>query len=266
MKYRVLVSVVCGCVILLAPALRSQESQPSLGDAARKERERKSSQPSAGTQEKKAGASEEMKASQKSAPSITREAHFEALETDVDRPGLDYRSFDLSESRPELCQTECGSDARCRSFTYVKPGVQGPKARCWLKYGIPSPAPNQCCISAVKVPGFSPLEYDNDRPGQDYREFDLSEARAEACQDECARDGACKAFTYVRPGYGSATARCRLKAGVPDSKVDLCCVSGVKGSETVKPATPDQKSAPASAPKPRVRHSGSRSKKPGPTL
>lgn len=72
------------------------------------------------------------------------------VEPNRDRPGMDYRNFDLSEARPELCQTACESDPRCKAYTYVKPGVQGPQARCWLKSGVPNAVANECCISGVK--------------------------------------------------------------------------------------------------------------------
>jgi len=88
------------------------------------------------------------------------------VEPNKDRPGMDYRNFDLSEARPELCQTACESDARCKAYTYVKPGVQGPHARCWLKSGVPNAVANECCISGVKnvtvanppPPGSLPLD------------------------------------------------------------------------------------------------------------
>jgi hypothetical protein len=63
---------------------------------------------------------------------------------------MDYKDFDLAEARPELCQTACESDPECKAYTYVKPGVQGPHARCWLKSGVPKVVINDCCISGVK--------------------------------------------------------------------------------------------------------------------
>jgi hypothetical protein len=72
------------------------------------------------------------------------------LEMDTDRPGINYRSFDLDVPEPKRCQRTCQDDPKCNAWTYVKPGVQGPKARCWLKTGVPSAKPAQCCISGVK--------------------------------------------------------------------------------------------------------------------
>ena len=72
------------------------------------------------------------------------------MEYDVDRLGGDFTNFDLSETRPEICQGACARDSRCVAWTYVKPGVQGPYARCWLKSIVPNPISNSCCVSGVK--------------------------------------------------------------------------------------------------------------------
>lgn len=64
----------------------------------------------------------------------------------TDRPGSDYTSFDIN-GQPVDCQNACTNDARCRAWTWVKPGVQGPKARCWLKTAEPREIANNCCFS-----------------------------------------------------------------------------------------------------------------------
>ena len=75
------------------------------------------------------------------------------VEQNTDRPGGDYKNFDLSQPRYESCRDACANDANCTAYTYVKPGVQGPNARCWLKSGPPAPAgSSECCISGVKRP------------------------------------------------------------------------------------------------------------------
>lgn len=69
-------------------------------------------------------------------------------------PGSDYKSFWLNEDRWELCQAACQAESGCQSFTYVKAGVQGTQARCWLKNAVPGAVANQgCCVSGVKVTG-----------------------------------------------------------------------------------------------------------------
>jgi len=83
------------------------------------------------------------------APTPTPMASIE-LEDNIDRLGMDYSNFDLPEADPELCWQACLKDSRCAAFTYVKPGIQASNARCWLKYGVPQPLTDGCCISGVK--------------------------------------------------------------------------------------------------------------------
>jgi PAN domain len=72
------------------------------------------------------------------------------LEINIDRPGLDFQSFDLPSADPILCQRACWDNGACRAFTYVRPGVQGPSARCWLKNSVPNAVPNNCCVSGLR--------------------------------------------------------------------------------------------------------------------
>ncbi len=74
----------------------------------------------------------------------------EGAEPNTNRPGKDYKNFDLEAPKPKLCMAACEKDPKCRAYTYVKPGVQGEKARCWLKSAVPEPKKNKCCISGVK--------------------------------------------------------------------------------------------------------------------
>ncbi|WP_101067766.1 PAN domain-containing protein [Roseovarius salinarum] len=68
----------------------------------------------------------------------------------TNRPGADFRNFWMNRDQPGLCAMACEQDRRCRAYTYVKPGVQGANARCWLKNGVPSAVSNNCCVSGVK--------------------------------------------------------------------------------------------------------------------
>jgi hypothetical protein len=71
----------------------------------------------------------------------------------IDRPGADFANFDLNGAFPSDCRDACARDGRCQAWTFVKPGVQGPKARCWLKSSVPPPQPNTCCVSDVMERG-----------------------------------------------------------------------------------------------------------------
>ena len=123
----------------------------------------------------------------------------------------------------------------CVAFTYVNPGVQGPRARCWLKGAVPAPVPDACCVSGVKGEGrfvapaaAAPFEMNVDRPGYDFQNFDLPQPRPELCREACLREQQCQAFTYVNPGVQGPSARCWLKMSVPPPTPSDCCISGVK--------------------------------------
>ena len=162
------------------------------------------------------------------------------LELDTNRYGQDYRSVELPAADPKLCQEICNREPQCKAFTYVKPGVQGPSPRCWLKHSVPGPNRDPNCVSGVKATSsspqpsrdatvyFGPLEFDQDRLGLDYTSFNLPAADPRLCQAACAKDARCKAFTYVKPGYQGSAARCWLKHSVPETRPNPCCVSGVK--------------------------------------
>ena len=157
----------------------------------------------------------------------------------IDLPGKDYKSFDLSHPDPDLCRQACINDPKCQAFTYVKPGIQGPNARCWLKSEVPPAKNSACCISGIVQREFlraptSPdpkgaMAQDNvDLPGMDYKNFDLNVPDPRLCQNACLDDPKCKAFTYVKPGFQGPNARCWLKDGVPQTKPNSCCISGIK--------------------------------------
>lgn len=77
-----------------------------------------------------------------------------AVQGGTDLPGSDYRSFWQSQDFWSVCQEACRADGQCHSFTYVRAGVQGPQAKCWLKNSVPAPVPNSnCCVSGAKVTG-----------------------------------------------------------------------------------------------------------------
>ena len=73
-----------------------------------------------------------------------------AMEVDTDRMGGDMYGFDVAQPDPAMCQASCGYNAQCVAWTFVKPGIQGPSARCYLKNASPAPVRNTCCVSGAK--------------------------------------------------------------------------------------------------------------------
>jgi len=150
-----------------------------------------------------------------------------------DRPGNDYASFNLVSANPTLCYNACQADGSCTAWTYVRPGVQGPKAVCFLKNPTPAAVVDNCCISGAKVgPPPPPLppgaQYGTDRTGNDYDSFALSAPDPNDCYDACQNDPNCKAWSYVRPGVQGPKARCYLKNPAPPAVGNPCCISGAK--------------------------------------
>jgi len=156
------------------------------------------------------------------------------LEENTDRPGNDFSNFDLSPPQPgtfggpvDVCQGRCQREDNCKAWTFVKAGVQGPNARCWLKNAIPAAHQNNCCTSGVPV---RTLEANIDRPGSDYNNFDLTSADPSLCKAACEKDGPkCLAWTFVKPGVQGPSARCWLKNSVPPAFTNNCCTSGAPG-------------------------------------
>lgn len=75
-----------------------------------------------------------------------------AFESKTDRPGGDYTSFDINPGivgPAAICESRCKSERRCVAWTAVDPGIQGPRARCWLKNSIPEPRPCPHCTSGA---------------------------------------------------------------------------------------------------------------------
>ena len=85
---------------------------------------------------------------------------------------------------------------------------------------------------------------DTDLPGGDYRSFELISPLPKFCENVCAKDTRCKAWTFVWPGKRGKRAKCFLKETVPEKKADTCCISGIKGAGSgaqppvAEPATP----------------------------
>lgn len=72
------------------------------------------------------------------------------LNANTDRPGADFFSFDLPEANSQLCRAMCARHAKCMAYTYVRPGHQGPRARCYLKRTAPPSRSSNCCASGAK--------------------------------------------------------------------------------------------------------------------
>jgi len=150
-----------------------------------------------------------------------------------DRPGGDYASAPVAGGDPSVCSARCERDRNCRSWSFSYPSSSGEPAMCWLKHDVVPRSKANCCVSGVRgagviEPRLDELEYSIDRVGGDYKNFETPpDAHGKACAEACQGDTRCRAWTYRRPGYGTATAHCYLKDTVKPPRPKPCCISGV---------------------------------------
>lgn len=77
-----------------------------------------------------------------------------SMEPGTDRMGGDYKGFPIVDATS--CRQACANDPSCQSYTFVKAGVKGPQAMCFLKSTIPPPTVDACCTSGARVAGGRP--------------------------------------------------------------------------------------------------------------
>jgi hypothetical protein len=156
-----------------------------------------------------------------------------AAQSGYDRPGGDYAHAPVASGDPEACAVRCERDRNCRAWSFVYPTASGTPATCWLKRQVSPPVLSTCCVSGVRGAGVieprtGKVEYSIDRVGGDYRTFDTEpDPKGAPCAAACQADPRCRAWTYRRPGYGSASARCYLKGEIKLPRRRPCCISGV---------------------------------------
>ena len=150
-----------------------------------------------------------------------------------DRPGGDYLSAPVRSGDPAVCAARCERDSRCRAWAFSYPRTDRIAATCWLKNRVTPRVENDCCVSGVRgasmvQPEIGEIEYGIDRYGGDYRNFETTpHPEGEPCAQACQADKRCRAWTYARPGYIGAAARCFLKDQVKRPRKRPCCISGV---------------------------------------
>jgi hypothetical protein len=69
-------------------------------------------------------------------------------EDKINRPGSDFKNFPTDGWK--TCEAACAENNVCASWTYVRPGVQGPTGHCWLKSRVARPVSDVNTISGVK--------------------------------------------------------------------------------------------------------------------
>ena len=150
-----------------------------------------------------------------------------------DRPGGDYAHFSIANGDPAVCANRCERERNCRAWSFHYPPPSGGAATCWLKRSVRPATPSPCCVSGVRgagviEPRLGRLEYSIDRVGGDYHTFETKpDPTGAPCAAACQADTRCRDWTYRRPGYGTAGARCYLKNVIKPPRHRPCCISGV---------------------------------------
>jgi hypothetical protein len=150
-----------------------------------------------------------------------------------DRPGGDYASAGLRSGDPAQCAARCERDSRCRAWAFSYPATESAGAVCWLKSRVLPRIAASCCVSGVRGAGVieprgGPIEFSIDRIGGDYRHFDMQpDPTGKSCQAACEAEEGCRAWTYLRGGYGGPAATCYLKDHITRPQRRPCCISGV---------------------------------------
>lgn len=78
----------------------------------------------------------------------TASAQWSSSEPGIDRQGADYTSFNI-DGGPRGCRNTCLADERCRAWTYVRAGYQGPCPAMLAESGAAQPRDSDCCVSGV---------------------------------------------------------------------------------------------------------------------
>ena len=69
-------------------------------------------------------------------------------EDQINRPGWDFKNFETDSWK--TCEAACAENEICASWTYARPGADGPRGRCWLKNRVGRPVADAKRISGVK--------------------------------------------------------------------------------------------------------------------
>lgn len=156
-----------------------------------------------------------------------------AAQLGYDRQGPAYLSFTVRPADPAACATRCERDGRCHAWSFSYPLTRAVVATCVLMRRVPPRVKDDCCVSGVRGAGIiepqrGSTEYSIDRFGGDYRALSVATDPAGAsCEAICKGDDRCRAWTYARPGYVDAGARCYLKSSIARPRHKPCCISGV---------------------------------------
>ena len=132
---------------------------------------------------------------------------------------------------PQSCADLCAQEFTCGSWTWVRPGVQGSLATCWIK-NKPVPAiASPCCVSGPQAVGtpIGPGMRGNRRiEGSSLRSAGPGSDTPFACATACAGEPRCVAWTLIKPFAlnNTGAGNCFLMESIRSEVSSTCCISG----------------------------------------
>lgn len=71
--------------------------------------------------------------------SLSYPAHADGYRDGYSRFGSVYDRIEMDGGTPAICEALCAEDAMCLSWSWSRPGLQGPDAQCALLAAAPTP-------------------------------------------------------------------------------------------------------------------------------
>jgi len=222
--------------ILAVPAiLLAQDSGQSLGDLARKERERRGQEAKSGPHTQKVYTNEDFRRPPSTRPRSAQHVRFVDLQIGADRPGGDYFVFVPAEPKADLCRDECAKDPACKAFAFTKSNQPGSRPVCHLKSDVTPTVPDGTSISGIKASAGHPSEATSAEAKAEprgVRERNSEETQGLAILGQLSADEA--RGLYNIQTIGSAEAFCRRATDVYIPLEDLKSL-GCQGRGSLAP-------------------------------
>ena len=125
------------------------------------------------------------------------------VESNTNRAGGDYKDFPMEPTIGGFssCQSSCVFDEKCKAWTFVQSGIQGPKAHCWLKSSAPAGKKDKCCTSGIPVRAHG-CEIGG-KTRMDVLDRDCQEAQTTGCIKRLLNDAQYKSCLRAQPVVSS---------------------------------------------------------------
>ena len=76
-------------------------------------------------------------------------AQAQVLEQNTERSGATYQRISIGQAGANACWSRCAGDAKCKAWTWQRPGIAGTQGMCSLKTAVTSARYSPCCVSGI---------------------------------------------------------------------------------------------------------------------